>query len=411
VKANSTISLSIKTTLGNLELTLTEEEVALLQLIADSNHDELDYWKRVWEKVSDYEDLPFSCKELMPSAIKKLQDNTEQKSWQNIAAKNANFLIGLPRYTWTKNHYIINQYKKIAAALEAEKIEFIAIKGVGEMLANSKLAMMRTSRDIDMLIQPKDWEKCKIIFEQMGWKMNIKQHKLGFLNNPVNPHAEGFHNSERIIDLDVHFSAIGGPKAYAEEFTKKLWERKVPSAQDSTLYIACAEDRLIIAAANAYKLHNWKTGQSCKYLYDALSITTELSETEIEKARIHGEQYLELGNTMHQLMNVLKQIRTKEYSFVENKNIGQKRKLEFIVKKSFIMKLIYLDYFINLSKLLFSGTHTLHTCYFIFARTFNLLIIRIPQKIFNYFIPKKKLETKEKEHNSQLKWFFLAKTN
>jgi hypothetical protein len=409
LKANSTISLSTKTPLGVLELALSDEEIYMLQLIADTNHNELECWKNVWEKVSDYEDLPFSCKELMPSAIKKLQDNTDQKSWQNIAAKNAIFLIGLPRYTWTKNHYIINQYKIIASALEAEKIEIIAIKGVGEMLANSSLSMTRTSRDIDVLIRPEDWEKCQNIFTKLGWNIAIKKHELGFLNNPLESHAETFNNKEGIIDLDVHFSAIGGPKSTSEEFTKKLWQRKVRSKTYPNFFIPSAEDRLIIAAANAYKIHTWKTGQTCKYLYDGLSISNGMSAEEIKNACTHGEKYLELGKSMTQLIKVLHHIKSPNTIEIKGEDVRQKRRMVFDVNSSFVSKLIYLIHFKNLSKLLFSGSQTLHVFYFIGSRAMNFILIRIPKKIRRFFFRSKPKGTVSTSPAVQFKWYFLAK--
>lgn len=381
MKSNSTIELSQITPIGRVKFTFSDEEIAMLQLITSKQEDTLEYWKKLWQHTNDYEEFLFSCKELMPSAVKKLQENFEQVQWQNITVGNANFLAGLPRYAWTKNQYVINQYKIIAAVLEKEKIDFIAIKGVCEILAGSSLSMMRTSRDIDILIKPEDKEKSREIFTRLGWQIALEPHKINFYNNPLHPHAESYRQKEGIIELDVHYSAVGGPKSFSQEFTQKLWERKVHSSTHPNLFIPSLEDRLIISSANAYHLSNWKMGQTCKYIYDVFFIADNMNLEQIQKACIEGETYLKQGRNMEQLIKVLKEIKDGEID-VEKR---QGYLLQFKAGNSFLNVPIYLRYFKQLIILLFSGTYTLQTAYFICSRTVNLFCIRIPKMILKLF--------------------------
>jgi len=96
---------------GILKFTLSDEEVAILKLISCEEDKSIKYWEQLWKNTEDYEDLLFSCKELMPSAVRKIQTSCEDVQWKQFVPKNAQFLAGLPRYTWTKNQYIINEVK------------------------------------------------------------------------------------------------------------------------------------------------------------------------------------------------------------------------------------------------------------------------------------------------------------
>ena len=376
------LSLSQNIPFGVLEFTLTHEEVAILQLISAKNNNAIEYWEKLWQETNDYEDFPFSCKELMPSAVKKIQESVDQKTWQSVTVGNASFLAGLPRYTWTKNQYIINQYKIIAAALQLENIEFIAIKGVCEILASSPLSMMRTSRDIDILIRVEDWGKCKKIFADLGWRLAIIPHRNDFLNNPLHSHAETFYNKEGIIELDVHFSPIAGTKSYARKFTSKLWERKVTANDHPTLCIPSNEDRLIISIANAYNMNNWKNGHTCKYLYDSLFISGNMSEVEIQHAYIEGEKYLKLGSSMKQLIKVLNNVRNDSAVNQEEK---RKHLIRFSVGDSFLNWLLRIRHKIELAELLFSGVRTFQTIFFVSAWIANLTFVKLPERILKLF--------------------------
>ena len=67
------IELSLDIPFGILKFTLCDEEVAILKLISCQEDKAIKYWEQLWKYTEDYEDLLFSCKELMPSAVKKIQ--------------------------------------------------------------------------------------------------------------------------------------------------------------------------------------------------------------------------------------------------------------------------------------------------------------------------------------------------
>jgi hypothetical protein len=403
----STISLSQHIIVGNLSLSLSEEEVAILQLISCKNENALAFWNKLWSNVNDYEEFSFSCKELMPSAVKKIQDSVAQAVWQQHTVGNADFLVGLPRYTWTKNQYIINQYKIIAAALGKENIELIAIKGVCEILADSNLSLMRTSRDIDILIHYKDWEKSKKIFNDLGWTMDDAPNHFHGLRSPQKAHAETFYSKERVMDLDVHFSAISGLESDSERFTKDLWLKKVSTSRYPNLFIPSQEDRLIITAANAYKIQNWDKGHVCKYLYDAIFITNTMDSAQINLALLRGEKYLKLGNKMANLMKVIQDL-SRSNSL---ERFAQKRHVFHLpVKKFMLHYLISLDGYLNLMKLLFTGSKKFKTLIFISVLVLHFIFISIPKKIINLFKRQAVQVIRTNELKSQLSWYWFSRS-
>ena len=164
------ISLSQQTALGILEIELSASEIAILQLLFTSNTNLSKHWQELWSTLQSYEDLEFSCKELLPTAVRKLQASLTSEPWQTVSPQDTGRLVGLPKHLWAKNHYILTQYQLISALLTSESVEHIAIKGVGEILAEAEFSMMRTSRDIDLLIKPNQWEKCKTLLSQLSWK-------------------------------------------------------------------------------------------------------------------------------------------------------------------------------------------------------------------------------------------------
>jgi hypothetical protein len=411
LKKNQIITLSQDIQLGILELILKEGEIYILKLLCSTDENALKNWEKLWETTDDYELLPFSCKELMPSAIQKIQLLDPSGCWRKFVPDKTNFLLGLPRYTWTKNQYIINQYKKLGIILESENIEFIALKGICEILANSSLALMRTSRDIDILIKQADWGKCEKIFFNLGWIRLKEELEFELLNNPLNPNAKTFSNKEGIMSLDVHFSPISGSqKNYSKNFTKKLWERKVNPESHPNLFIPSIEDRLIISTINAYSLANWQREHVCKYLYDAAMISDNITFTQLESTLIHGENYLGLGSKINQLYSVVNQLKGGDENLIDTTYVKIKHRfvsLNFKMSTSFISKIIYFRYYVELGELLFSGEKFFKTIYFLTNRINNLIFKKIPKIIFNLFFKSKLKNGGSEKSNPKLVWHLI----
>jgi hypothetical protein len=305
-------------------------------------------------------------------------------------------LAGLPRYTWTKNQYIINEYKKIASLLEKENIEFLALKGVCEMLDASPLAFMRTSRDIDILIHEEDWVKCKKVFNNLGWFQSEKSFKCAYLNSPIKGHAENFQNLERIFDLDVHFVAIAGAKSTSQKFTANLWKRKVKAKNFPNYYIPSPEDRYIIIAANIFGLHNWKVGHTTKYVQDLLTISTHFEQKRLIALIKDAECLLKLGKFVEQSIKVVNKIKKKEIKYIKDR----KYKLMFSISQNFLLYITYLLILIYLVKLIDKVSQAIHVITYLTSRVLLKVFYILTGKLFlNPIKESKKINSKSDSQN------------
>jgi len=390
------VELSLDIPFGILKFTLSDEEMAILKLISCEEDKAIKYWEQLWKNTEDYEDLLFSCKELMPSAVKKIQTSCADGQWQQFIPKNAQFLAGLPRYTWTKNQYIINEYQKIAGLLDKENIEFLALKGVCEMLDGSKLSFMRTSRDIDILIHEDDWLKCKKVFNNLGWFQSEKSRKRTYLNNPIKGHAENFQNLERIFDLDVHFVAIAGAKSTSQKFTTNLWKRKVKAKNFPNYYIPSPEDRYIIISANVFGLHNWKGGHTTKYVQDLLTISSHFEQKRLLALIKDAEGLLKLGKFVEQSIKVVNKINEKEFEYSEDR----KYKLTFSISQNFLLYIIYLLIIIHLVKMIGKVSQAIHVITYLTSRVLIKVFYVLTGKLFLAPIKEsKKINSKSDSQN------------
>ena len=361
------IELSLDIPFGILKFTLSDEEVAILKLISCEEDKAIKYWVQLWKNTEDYEDLLFSCKELMPSAVKKIQTSCADGQWQQFIPKNAQFLAGLPRYTWTKNQSIINEYQKIATLLEKEEIEFLALKGVCEMLDGSKLSFMRTSRDIDILIHEEDWLKCKKVFNNLGWFQSEKSRKWAYLNSPIKGHAENFQNLERIFDLDVHFVAIAGAKSTSQKFTTNLWKRKVKAKNFPNYYIP-----------------------------DLLTISSHFEQKRLVALIKDAEGLLKLGKFVEQSIKVINKINEKEFEHTEDR----KYKLTFSISQNFLLYIIYLLIIIHLVKMVGKVSQAIHVITYLTSRVLIKVFYVLTGKLFlNPIKESKKINSKSDSQN------------
>lgn len=394
---------------GKLSYNLGTEEAAILKLISGENKDALTHWEKLWSRINDYEELPFSCKELMPSAVKKIQLNHPEPIWAKNIPGHANFLSGLPRYTWTKNHYIIKQFQAIAAALEQEKIQFLALKGIGEMLDGNELSLMRTSRDIDLLIHEKDWLACEKIVSTLGWeqKRYVQPLHTRLVKNPFKRHAVNFQNKAGVFDLDIHFTVISGFKLASEGFTNSLWKRKVRSKNFPNLFIPCISDRLIISVANAMSLQNWVRNHATKYLFDIFAISQRMNQEQLEKAIEDGEFDLKIGKQIAHLLDVANDIQNKPS---EIRKINQVYAFNKSISKGMLMHLIRIQNLILLIRIIIKHGDTFKYIRFIGYLIGYRIFIGLPLSVLEYLRFKTQQNIAESINNQQFSIHLFSKS-
>lgn len=296
------------------DLALSKAEIAMLQLLLSPENEALHHWKIFWSEVSDYELAPFGCKELMPLAVRKMQKSVTQSEWQSVVPSHASFLSGLPKYAWSKNKVILLECYKLADQLHKRGVEVIAIKGIAEMIRIPDIMLMRTSRDIDLLIQPKDLEVSIELFQSLGW------HSDQVVNGVPSPLSEfegnsfTFDHSNYPFSLDIHFDVVSDGRGQYGDFTSELWLNKLRAPCNHPIFIPSPENRFCLFLANAFVPDNWTSGLVNKYLFDLLFQLQDMSDDDRVLAKMKAAKYLNLGDAVEQIILLDKKVANPKIS-------------------------------------------------------------------------------------------------
>ncbi|WP_119303752.1 nucleotidyltransferase family protein [Dongia deserti] len=135
-------------------------------------------------------------------------------------------LVGARRYIWTQTQMTLGTVRPLLAALQAEGLRLMLMKGAARLSTDPTLAQDRALRDIDVLIHPADWERGVGIARREGWvgarqkDTNIDnlrhRHAIG-LRSPI-PGARG--------EFDLHRHALA--ECVNEGQDLDLWDRALP---------------------------------------------------------------------------------------------------------------------------------------------------------------------------------------
>lgn len=287
------------------ELTLSNAEIAMLRLLLAPDDQAFPYWEKYWQAITDYEDSPFGCKELMPLAVRKMQRATDSSVWQSVAPQQATFLAGLPKYTWTKNRIIFQQFQILCTQLASIGVPVMAIKGMAEMLRDPEVMFMRTSRDIDLVIQPQDLVASIELFQSLGWHSEQVAQGVPFPLSEFDGNSFTFDHPEHFISLDIHFDAVSDSRGAYKEFTQELWDtRKTLPGYQGLLSIPSLQNQFCLFLANAFVPDNWSTGLVNKYLYDLLRQLQDMTPLAKKQAQERAQTYLQMGDYARQIIHL-----------------------------------------------------------------------------------------------------------
>lgn len=167
-------------------------------------------------------------------------------------------LVGSRRYIWTHTQMTLGTTRPLLAAMQADGLRLMLMKGSARLAADPLLAQERALRDIDVLIHPDDWERALRLATRLGWTHDWpdidltalrRMHALG-LNSPQ-PGASG--------EFDLHRFVLWECRNDGQDVG--LWERAkpvrfldidvlCPSVTDQAL-VTLAQSMLYAAAPNA----------------------------------------------------------------------------------------------------------------------------------------------------------------
>lgn len=296
------------------DLALSKAEIAMLQLLLSPEGEALQHWKIFWGEVSDYEMAPFGCKELMPLAVRKMQKSDPQSDWQSVVPSHASFLSGLPKYAWSKNKVILLECYKLADQLHQRGVEIMAIKGIAEMIRIPEIMLMRTSRDIDLLIQPKDLEVSVELFQSLGWHSDQVVNGVPSPLSDFEGNSFTFDHPNYPVSLDIHFDVVSDGRGQYGDFTSELWLNKLRAPCSHPIFIPSSENRFCLFLANAFVPDNWTSGLVNKYLYDLLFQLQGMGDDDRALAKIKAAKYLNLDDAVEQIILLDKKVANPKFS-------------------------------------------------------------------------------------------------
>ena len=389
---DNNFSITQKSYFGKLSLKLSPEELSVLNLYFCEAPKIEHFWNILWGKAMIYDELPFSCKEVMPSIISKVQNYIENN--ENSTLRLPQYLIGLPKYSWTKNYFILNEFKKLVFILNQNNIEFVAIKGICEIIEGKGYEKFRTTRDIDLLIREHDLLKFRCIIETAGWKIPEKKKKLEYLYSPVITHAETFCSPNFAFSMDIHFRLFHGNKEIGERFAERVWNYKKPSNKFENIFVPSLEHRLIIAFENSNELGNWKNGLFLKYILDFKSLVSLMTESDLKCLQYEIELIPSLKNSFY--------LALKELSTFKG-IIEQEKYDKYLVKlklnSSYILIVGYVTNLFNLFKLMFNREKALHIMVYILYKVFVVCLIRFPKYVFRFLFSNSNVDKTDRNYH------------
>lgn len=408
---HQSIFLVQKASAGYLQFKLSEHEQRLLRVLLAPENEVFNCWQELWDNVEDYELLDFSCKELMPAAVRKVQLCLPQQVWQSACNGNAGFLIGLPRYVWTKNQYVISQTKVILKQFLQNGIPAISIKGISEILSNADMAFMRTTRDIDLLIKKVDFNKCAAFLKQTGWVKKPSGPDKEFINTLIERHAYTYKKADVVIELDLHLAAIGGMYNNTDSFTKHLMDNAIVLNSAEGLIVPSPEDRLLITTANIHVIDNWLAGHYCKYIFDAACILNTMDQGQIDKCIDDGSRLLGLGDKIEHTIGIIGDIKA---SFNKDKTLSfedvKSNAVFFAVSDGLLNTAKNLKSTLVLFKIWISGRNMLKIPLYLFLKFLIFLFVNPVIKIKKRFSEPHPVDIVKAKKINRTRWY-LSKPN
>jgi len=315
-------SLHQQTIIGQLKLTLHPKEFTLLKLRYAPKQELMKLWSELWKDIQDYDDLPAGCRTLMPSVVSRIQRMGIDENWKRVHGLDLTFLVGLPRYVWTKNKYLLNQTLRIAEHVGRSGIEIVAIKGMAELLSDAEMGTMRSTFDLDLLIRPEDFDIFTQKMSEIGYRQIDTNKGILEKRSPL-PKDQFLFMAENGSKLQVDVHLMVDKYKADDRLTELVWLGKVPSKHCATLFVPSPRDRFLISLVNGFRITNWYSGSYLKYLSDALSEFNIMHQDENQNDHRIGFESLNIQDWHKQILQIGREIALFDEQIMENHGLNQ----------------------------------------------------------------------------------------
>lgn len=158
-------------------------------------------------------------------------------------------LVGARRYIWTHTQMTLGTVRPLLAALCAEGLRVMLMKGAARLATDASLNQVRALRDIDVLVHPRDWERSLQVAQREGWRHGRKHDDPAALRHA---HAVGLHSEPASArrEFDLHRFVLHECRNEGQD--AGVWTR-ASRVHFLGLDVACASvtDQALIALAQA----------------------------------------------------------------------------------------------------------------------------------------------------------------
>lgn len=156
-------------------------------------------WER-WHSAGGLDNLDFGTFRLLPYVFKRMSES-------DADAPSLNTLRGIYRRAWCENQILFRKLKATVAALQANDIPVLLLKGAALTLQHYRDRGARPMQDFDVLVP----ETCALeaisVLEQSGWKLIETAHGRLTRQNVNMRASAGFQNGST-GDLDLHWHVL-----------------------------------------------------------------------------------------------------------------------------------------------------------------------------------------------------------
>lgn len=124
-------------------------------------------------------------------------------------------LIQAQRNAFYRNLGLLHRLHEFMSKMEEENIKIVLLKGLSLITDTYSDIVQRTSGDMDILIDPRDFKKCLAVLEKLHYKSSISIKK-GVM---MNPGQEVLMIGPQGIELDIHYRFFSW---YEEKYIFKI---------------------------------------------------------------------------------------------------------------------------------------------------------------------------------------------
>lgn len=298
--------LTQRSEIGRLTFAIPSSSLHLLRILHGSKSEILPSWEAFWQGIPDYDHLPVDSRKLLPSVIRRVQHVSPGGGWKHVHGMDLSYLEGLPRYFWTKNQFFLNQARVIVNASAKAGIRLVAFKGICELLTGGPSGMMRSTNDLDILLNPEDLDRFREVSKNVGFR-ELDATTKTWLQRPYPKDQFSF---ERTDGAKVHIDAhvVVNPLRLDNALTHAILHGCVPSGWCEGLFFPSPEERFHIAVIHAFRVGNWADGSVTKYIHDACIALTAIQPSALPEILTVGRQYTGRQDWHEQILKLVAQM-------------------------------------------------------------------------------------------------------